>query len=281
MKEHFGSLATLGLLFAGLSFAGSGSVAAQEQGAVTQPPKLLEIIVETLRPCQSGSPHMKTEAAFVQAFSSAKWPQHYLGMDALTGRQRAVFFVPYDSFDAWQKDTDAGAKNASLSSALDSASIADGALLESLETSAYVYREDLSLRAPVDIPHMRYMEITIFNVKPGHAHDWETLAKMYQSVEQKMPHAHWATFEKMYGTQTSGSRFITVVPMKSLAEVDQGMVDDKGFAAAAGPEQLQKIRDLTASTIESIESNLVQFNPKMSYVSDDWTKADPDFWNRK
>jgi hypothetical protein len=282
MKKRFGLLAALCFLFAALTLVGSGIAAAQEQtGAVTQPPKLLEIIVETLKPGQSGSPHMKTEAAFVQAFSDAKWPQHYLGMDALSGRQRAIFFVPYDSFDAWQKDTDAGAKNSSLSSALDSASIADGALLESLETSAYVYREDLSLRAPADIPHMRYMEITLFNVKPGHAHDWEALVKMYQSVEQKMPNAHWATFEKMYGTQTSGSRFITVVPMKSLAEVDQGMVDDKGFAAAAGPEQLQKIRDLTASSIESIESNLVQFNPKMSYVQDSWIKADPDFWGRK
>jgi len=282
MRKHFGSSAALCVLFTGLSFTGSGSAAAQDQmSGTTPPPKVLEIIVETLKPGQSGSPHQKTESAFVQAMSNAKWPQRYLGTDALSGRQRSVFFVGYDSFDAWQKDTDATAKNSSLSSALDSASIADGALLESLETSLYVYREDLSLRAPVDIAHMRYMEITIFNVKAGHAHDWETLVKMYQSVETKMPNAHWATFEKTYGTQTSGSRFITVVPMKSLAEVDQNMADDKGFAAAAGPEQLQKIRDLTASSIESIESNLVQFNPKMSYVPDSWVKADEAFWGQK
>lgn len=282
MKKRFGSLAALCFLFAALTLMGLGRVAAQDQtSGTTPPPKVLQIIVETLKPGQFGSPHQKTESAFVQAMSNAKWPQHYLGTDALSGRQRSVFFVGYDSFDAWQKDSDATAKNSSLSSALDSASIADGALLESLETSLYVYREDLSLRAPVDIAHMRYMEITIFNVKAGHAHDWEALVKMYQSVETKMANAHWATFEKMYGTQTSGSRFITVVPMKSLAEVDQGMVDDKGFAAAAGPEQLQKIRDLTAASIDSIESNLVQFNPKTSYVQDSWIKADPDFWSLK
>jgi hypothetical protein len=44
---------------------------------------------------------------------------------------------------------------------------------------------------------------------------------------------------------------------------------------------MQKLRDLTASTIESIESNLVQFNPKMSYVPDSWVKVDPAFWGQK
>jgi hypothetical protein len=281
MKKHLGSLVALCLLFTALNFTGVVAASAQDQmNGVTPPPKVLQIIVETLKPGQSGNPHMKTEAAFVQAFSDAKWPEHYLGMDALSGRQRAVFFVGYDSFEAWQKDTDASQKNATLSAALDSASIADGALLESLENNSYVFRPDLSLRAPVDIPHMRYMEITIFNVRPGHGHDWDTLVKMYMAAYEKIPHAHWATFEKMYGVG-SGGRYISITPMKSLAEVDQEMMDDKGFAAAVGPEQMQKLRDLTASTIESIESNLVQFNPKMSYVPDSWVKADPAFWGQK
>ena len=282
MKKHFGSLAELCLLFIWLVFATTGMVAAQDQmGSTTPPPKLLQITVETLKPGMSGAPHMKTESAFVQALSNAKWPQHYLGMDELSGKSRAVFFVGYDSFEAWQKDMDATQKDATLSAALDSAAVADGALLESFENSSYVLREDLSLRAPVDIPHMRYMEITIYNIRPGHAHDWETLVKMYMAAYEKIPHAHWATFQKMYGTTTSGSRYISVTPMKSLAEVDQEMMDDKGFAAAAGEEQLQKIRELTASSIESIESNVVQFNPKMSYVPDSWIKADPAFWGQK
>src|ERR1700759_851512 len=104
MKKHFGSFAGLCLVFTGLTSIGSIHLAAQDQAAsTTPPPKVLEIIVETLKPGQSGSPHLKTEAAFPQAFRDAKWPQHYLGMDALSGKQRAIFFVAYDSFDAWQK----------------------------------------------------------------------------------------------------------------------------------------------------------------------------------
>ena len=150
-------------------------------------------------------------------------------MDALSGQSRAIFFVGYPSFDAWQKDMDATMKNSSLSAALDSAAVADGALLEAYETSVYTYREDLSLRGPVDIPHMRYMEIAIYNVRPGHEKDFEELVKMYMAALQKVPDAHWATFEKMYGAQPAGSRFIAVTPMKSLAEVDQEMIDGSGF----------------------------------------------------
>ena len=281
MRKYFLSLAGLCLLCTGLGLTGATTAAAQNQAATTPPPKVLQIIMEGLKPGEGGNPHMKTESAFVQALRNANWPTHYFGMDALSGRSRAVFFVGYDSFEAWQKDMDATMKNTSLAAALDSAAVADGALLNSYETSAYVYREDLSLRGPVDIPHMRYIEISIYNIRPGHEHDWETLVKMYMAAFEKVPNAHWATFEKMYGTTTSGARFIAVSPMKSLAEVDQEMLDGKAFAAATTEDQKQKMRDLTASTTESTESHIFAINPKMSYVPDSWVKADPTFWNQK
>lgn len=282
MKKHLGSLVALCLLFTALNFTGTVAAAAQEQvNGVTPPPKVLQITTETLKPGQAGAPHQRTEGVFVQAMRNANWPEHYLGMDALSGKSRAIFFLGYDSFEAWQKDMDATQKNAGLSAALDNAAVVDGELLDSLENSSYVFRDDLSLRAPVDIPHMRYMEISIYNIRPGHEHDWETLVKMYMAALEKVPNAHWATFEKMYGATTSGSRFIAISPMKSLAEVDQELLDGKAFAAATTEEQKQKIRDLTASAMESTESNLVQFNPKMSYVPDSWIKADPAFWSPK
>jgi uncharacterized protein involved in type VI secretion and phage assembly len=44
---------------------------------------------------------------------------------------------------------------------------------------------------------------------------------------------------------------------------------------------MKKLSELTARTIESSETNLFVFNPRMSYVSEDWIKADPDFWKPK
>src|SRR5271166_4556015 len=122
MKRFTGFLLGMCLLFTGL-----GTLAAQQMSdGVTPPPKVLQIIVEYLKPGKSGSLHQATEAGFVQAFQAANWPTHYLAVDSLTGPPRSLFFVGYDSFAAWEKDTMATQKNAALSAALDRAGIADG-----------------------------------------------------------------------------------------------------------------------------------------------------------
>lgn len=281
MRKHYGSLVALGLLFAGLSFTGLGTATAQQQpGGVTQPPKVLVIQREFLKPGKGGMQHQKTESAFVQAFANAKWPQHYFGMDSLSGKSRALFFVPYDSFADWQKDTEATQKNATLAAALDSAQAADGELLSSYESSAWTYREDYSLRAAVKIEEMRYIEISHFRIRPGHRQDWDALVKVYMAAYEKMPNAHWAVFEEMYGSD-SGDSYIVVTPMKSLAEVDQGQTDAKQVMSAMGPDQMKKMGDLSAATIEWSESNMFMMNPKMSYAPDSWVKADPAFWGQK
>jgi uncharacterized protein involved in type VI secretion and phage assembly len=48
-----------------------------------------------------------------------------------------------------------------------------------------------------------------------------------------------------------------------------------------GEAGMKRLGELSREAIESSESNLFQFAPKMSYVSDDWAKADPDFWKPK
>src|SRR5580658_892360 len=152
MKRLTGLLLGCGLLFGGLS-----TVAAQQMSdGAMPPPKVLQVIRENLKPGKSGSPHEATESGFVKAFQAAKWPTHYLAVDSMTGSPRSLFFVPYDSFAAWEKDAMATQRDATLSAALDRAAIADGEMLESSETSVFVYRQDYSLRAPVNIPLMRY-----------------------------------------------------------------------------------------------------------------------------
>jgi hypothetical protein len=281
MKQRFGPTVPLCLLFAGLCFTPAVTAAAQNQSAQTMsPPKILEVIVEYVKPGQAGTPHQKTEGAFAQAMRDAKWQTRYLGTNALTGRQRAVFFVGYNSFADWQKDNDAQQKNTSLAAALDSATIADGALLQDVETNVLHFREDMSLR-PGAAPGTRYFEATIFRIHSGHEKDWDTVVKMYKDAfEKNAPDAHWDMFEQMYGVD-SGNTFVLFTPMKSLDEVDTNMMNDKKIADAVGPEQMQKMRDLASATADIVRSNLLAIDPKMSYPPDEWTKGDPSFWNQK
>src|SRR5271170_316033 len=76
------------------------------QDASTARPKVLQITREFVKPGRAGSAHDKTESAFVEAMRRAKWPTNYIGLASLSGKSRAIFLSRYDSFEAWQKDTD-------------------------------------------------------------------------------------------------------------------------------------------------------------------------------
>jgi len=260
-------------LVGGLSFA-----AAQEMPA---PPKVLVIQREVLKPGRAGATHLKTESAFVQAMTAAKWPTHYFAAESLSGASRALFFIGYPSFAEWEKDNQDTAKNATLSAAFDRAALTDGEQLTEYTSGAFLFNEEGSLGANVDIPHMRYFEISQFRVKPGHEKDWNDLVKLYKSTYAKaVPGVKWAVFDSMYGLDNGGLHLV-FIPMRSLAEVDQSLLDGKKFEAALGESELKKLGELSAACIESSQSNLFQFNPKMSYPAEEWIKADPEFWKPK
>jgi len=254
---------------------GLGIAMAQE---TTPPPKVLSIQREFIKPGKGGAPHEKGESAFVQAMTRAKWPTHYLALNSLSGKSRALFLTGYDSFEAWEKDFMAVQKNATLSAALDRAAVADGDLLSDFDASALLYRDDYSLRSAVDIAHMRYFEISLYRVRAGHNQDWDTLVKMVMAAYEKIADVHWATYQAIYGQE--GGTYVVFTPMKSAAEIDQSFDHSKKFMAAMG-DDMKKFSELEAATIEFSQHNWFVISPKMSYVSDEWIKADPDFWKPK
>jgi hypothetical protein len=268
---------TTGLLLGScLLFAGLGMAVAQE---ATPPPKVLSVIREFVKPGKSGGPHEKAESAFVQAMTRAKWPTHYLAVSSITGKPRVLFLTGYESFEAWEKDVLATQNNATLSAALDRAAVADGDLLSDYDASALVYSDEYSLRSAVDIPHMRYFEISQYRVRPGHDGDWDTIVKMVKAAYEKIPETRWATYRAAYGQE--GTSYIVFTPLKSTAEIDQEFGRSKQFMANMGEDGMKKFSELLAGAIEFSQHQLFSFTPKMSYVSDEWIKADPDFWKPK
>jgi len=272
MKRNIGLCLVLTLLT-----AGAATVVAQDYSMA--PPKVLVVQREFLKPGIGGAPHMKTESAFVQAMTAAKWPTHYLGMDAMSGQSRALFLTGYDSFAAWEKDSLAVQKNATLSAALDRAAVADGQLLTGYDSGALVYRDDMSLRADaVNVAQSRYFEVMRFKIRQGHDKEWEELVKIYMDGYGKATQSqHWATYQSMYGADNGGV-YVVFNAMKSLAEVDSGLGDSKKFGDMMGADGMKRLNELTAACVEDVQVNLFAFNPKMSYPSDAWVKADPSFW---
>jgi hypothetical protein len=276
MKRIAGAmLALMFLLPIGMSVI----AAAQDKPMSHMPPKVLVVMREYTKPGKSGMQHEKTESLFVQAMMHAKWPTHYLAVESLSGKSRALFFTGYDSFEAWDKDNLAGQKNAAFTAAVDHAGAVDGELLDETDGVVLSFREEYSLRPEVDIAHMRYFEISHFQVKQGHDKDWDEIVKMVKAAYEKIPDAHWAAYQSVYGFPDTS--YVIFNPMKSLAEVDKNFASNKDFEAAMGAEGMKKLGELSAAAIESSQTNLFIFNPRMSYPADEWVKADPDFWKPK
>jgi hypothetical protein len=255
----------------------SPAMAQDAMAGAMPPPKVLVIEREYLKPGRDAA-HIKTDSAFVSAFTAAKWPTHYLALDSMSGASRMLFLLGYDSFEDLEKDNRAMDANKALTARIGKVAEADGEELSSTDQGVYVYDSELSLHAG-DVVHMRYFEITGFRVKPGHRKEFMELAKLYKDGYASFPHANWALFDGYYGAP-SGDYYLAISAMKSLAEDDASMGDDKKFAAAMGPEKMKHIEELTASCIESTGTNLFRFDPDLSYADDSWAKADP-FWKPK
>lgn len=278
MKTQLGFIAAVCFCVAGFTFAVPQAATAQDQSAVHQPPKMLVINREFLKPGDSGSAHEKTEGAFTHDMSQANSGDHYLGAVSLTGKAHALFFHGYDSYADWQKTAGADMNNAALEQKIDSDFQADGELLTDMDTGVFEFEPDLSVSPAVDVPHMRFLEITEIKVKLGHEQDWMQLSKLYDSVMGKTPNAHWAMYRLVYGN-TEGI-YIAFHFIKSMAEVDQDHQDSMKAFTSMSQDQMKQMTDLEVACCTSIGSNLFALDPDMSYVGDKWKSADPNFWKQ-
>lgn len=266
----------------GLSLAAAAaSVATAQDTPTPSMPAVLTIQREYVKPYKSGMAHDKTETAIAAAFARAKFPGYYIGLNSMSGRSRGLYLTSYPSYAEWEKDNKILAKNAALNADVDRTEVADGDLLEGLDSAVFTYDSELSYHTHADVSHARYFELTVFHVRPGHSKEWHEVSKMYRDLmDQANPGAHWATYDAAYGVD--GGTSISITSMSSLAEIDQ---NNAAFAkvmdAAGGPDGWDKIDKLFGEAVDTYRSELFSVNPKQSYVSDDWIKSDADFWRPK
>ncbi len=262
-----------------LSCLGSGLLA-QAQPVMLTPPKVLVITREVLKPGK-GAAHEKWETGWPRAFAKAKWPTHYLAVSSLTGENRALYMTGFDSLAAWEADSRAVEKNATLSAELATLADKDGDYLTELRTAAFTYQPEQSYRADSPLAGTRYFMIISQTVKPGHGDHFAEVRKIVRQAHEKVGlDEHFAVYQASAGPN-AGLRLI-FIPMKSLAEADQAAErHGKAYQDALGEEGRRKVSEFAAQGLESSETHIFAFSPKMSYVSKEWIAAEPDFWAPK
>lgn len=261
-------------------FASLVSISAAEQPAATPPPKVLVVTREFLKPARSGAAHEKAERLYVEAFNRAKSPIRYIGMDALSGKSRALFFSGYPSLAAWREAQSAERNDPELLASMARANLADGDVLESIDRSVWLFDDDHSFQPAFDFAGARYFEIELFQVRPGH-NEWLELSKLLKAAYAKaMPDRHYALYANLYGLPESS--FLVITPLKSAAEIDDAIAASPKFMDAVGGEAgMKHLFDLESAAVASSEMNLFTVNPRISRPPDSWLQSDPAFWNPK
>lgn len=270
------------VLFAlSLAVAGSLLAAAQDSASTSSVPRVLQVTREFIKPYKSGAAHDKTESAFITAMTRAKFPAYYVGMDSQSGESRALFLTRYASFGEWEKDNKIIDKTPTLAADLERASVADGELLDKVDSEVYTYDPDLSYHAHDDLENHRVYQISVFHVRPGHTSQWHEVVKMVKDAHDKAgTSAHWGMYEIAFGTDDG--TFIAITGDPSMSAIDTGFAEDKKFRdAIGGDEGMNKLDELFGEAVVSSHSELFTVNPKQSYVPDAWVKSDPDFWKPK
>lgn len=262
------------LLGFSLVVAGSAMAAAQQEMPRHE---ILQITREFTKPYKGGMAHDKTESAFIAAETRAKFPAHYVALNSLSGKSRALFLTPYSSFEEWGKDNYIVAKDKVLAEAFERAGLADGELLDSVDSAVFNYSDELSFHPRGTLSQAHYVEITVFKVRLGHDADWHKLSKMYRdALDAAGSSAHWAMFELMYGGDDG--TYIAITGDKSMADIDSAMIEGKKIVDTMGKEKWADLDKLYGETVESAHSELFAVNPKQSYVPEEYIKADPEFW---
>jgi hypothetical protein len=254
----------------------SVSLVGAQNDAPHSPPKVMQIFREMVKPGHAAA-HATLEAGWPAAFSKANAPGNYIALTSVTGPNEAWFITGYDSFDAYEKDSQGIEANAALQAETDRLSAADGDHLSNASAVLAVYREDLSYRPTVNIPEMRMFEVLTARVKPGRVAEFVAARKLIQAAHEKQNmDEHWATYQVVSGM--NAGTFLLFLPHKSMAALDAAQeMHGAAYEAAMGEETYKKISDLQNASLENSTMTLLRFSPKMSYPPKAWAVADA-FW---
>jgi hypothetical protein len=129
-------------------------------GAPVQPPQILQIVREPLKPGSEAAYHTIEEDT-ARAAAALGCPHPYLGAESVTGSKEVWWFNGYESSAEQKRVYDDYARNARLMAALQQNSRRKAVLtLEPVEVSAH-YRPELTVGNPWVLGRGRFLVITV------------------------------------------------------------------------------------------------------------------------
>jgi hypothetical protein len=262
-----------------LSAAGLGSIStASAQGLPKTQPKLLTIVREEVK-IGRNEEHSKHEAGWPPALEKAKSTDYYIGMTSMTGPNEAWYVIASESHAALGESMKRQDKDPVLSAELARLSLADSQYINGARTIQAIADTDLSVGDFPDVNKVRFFEITLFRLHPGHETQFEEAAKAYAAARKRAePKAGYRVYRVIAGMPTPA--FIVFASVEDYGEFDQKLAAGMGTLKEATAEEKGALK-VGGEAIISEESNRFRVDPRQSYVPKETRETDPDFWMPK
>jgi hypothetical protein len=234
------------ILLAGVAVC---SAVAQSQ---TEPPPLLRL-------------HRQLGTISARPYADTGIPVNVVGMTAMTGPPETWLIEMHDSF-AGIENADKSLRPVAPFGAIVQADGPSADILAGSRSLIAVFRQAFSYRSEQAIQTLRkarYCQVSIYQVHPGSESDFAELVK-----------SRWIAFDISYHVPSGAASgtYVFLAPLASLKMLDD--TPAKAYAENIAAEAM-KTGGLTR------EHLLFRVEPSLSWVSDDFASADPEFWHGK
>jgi hypothetical protein len=206
----------------------------------------------------------------IRAHRNARVPVDVIGLRSITGLQQSWLVEAHGSFSSIE------ATDAALAAVTGNGDSTDTVY----PTLVGLLRPGLSYR-PVDalkaLPLARYFQVTIFRTRPGTSYEFAEVMRLRNATQDYINLDRPEIGYQIISGTESGT-FVFLAPMQSLSAIDNAITTSWGRADGATHAARQASNKAAGEAEIWREQLLFRIEPRMSYVSETFGAASPQFW---
>ena len=215
---------TATLLFAWLTSGGTTLVARRPAHVPADPPRILNVVRQKLKPGTSHS-YESLETAIVAAFEQARVPLFWIMLQSRTDATDIVYLNVADSLEEWNELPARYRKAVAAHPELEKMSARLATFIERTTSTLTTRRDEIPFsRTGIDLQTMRALRLSVFEIRPGHEGRFVNAAR--GTSDRAAP---WLLYEA-----NDAPTFMLVTPLRTAKHTGK---------ASALPHRLQALKE--------------------------------------
>jgi hypothetical protein len=236
-----------------------------------EPPPIIQVVRK-----------LGTRTAPGRQYSGAGAAVNVLGMTAITGSEETWLVECHQNFDSIES-LDRGLAAVAPRVAAPPSDIMPDDVLAPSKTIIAFYRPGWSYRAEQAIrmfPRAHYFHLTVYRIRSGAEAEFGELIRLRRlnldSVNLDRPDLAY----QVVSGAPSGT-YLFLAPLVSLRTMDDAVASLPLYAETLSKAEAKEADRISGKMEMNREHLLFRVEPRISYVSDDFAEAEPEFWRGK